>query len=357
MSESKHNLRSRKHLDYASINAGKSVQFPAYGFSPDPRPLQAPVGDNTPRIHQTHDFTETKRLLEEEKERNTVLEETSQLEQMRKELEALRTRNAALEKRAVQDPPKETTLKDVRTNPLVTSKVEQFLSQLDDSSSEESEVEDKAKTKSTRGRRHALRSGKASKLTSRVVNPQLWPHSHLSLSYVSKDKKYDDLTLAEFAAGYAAILQKPTLPPRELRARIVQLSSLMYLAPQFIWSSVRDFHAAVLFEIECGRADWGDSFTHLESRILQAPVQPSSRAGGSRAEGSSAVFFCRDFQHGACKFNNDHYGTLRGERKWLRHICARCWVDTRFVARHTEFSKECPLAVEKDSNSSGTAAP
>ena len=182
MSESKHNLRSRKHLDYALINAGKSVQFPAYGFSLDPRPLQAPVGDNTPRVHHTHDFTETKRLLEEEKERNTVLEETSQVEQMRKELEALRTCNAALEKRAVQDPPKKTTLKDLRTNSLVTSKEEQFLSQLDDSSSEESEVEDKTKTKSTRSRRHALRSGKASKLTSRVVNPQLWPHSHLSLS-------------------------------------------------------------------------------------------------------------------------------------------------------------------------------
>ena len=240
MSESKHNLRSCKHLDYASINAGKSVQFPAYGFSPDP---------------QTHDFTETKRLLEEEKERNTVLEETSQLEQMRKELEALCTHNAALEKRAVQDPPKETTLQDLRTNPLVTYKVEQFLSQLDDSSSEESEVEDKTKTKSTRGRRHAIRSGKASKLTSRVVNPQLWPHSHLSLPYISKDKKYDDLTLAEFAAGYTAILQKPTLPPQELRARIVHLSSLMYLATQFIWSSVQDFHAAVLFEIECGWAN------------------------------------------------------------------------------------------------------
>ena len=217
MSESKHNLRSRKHLDYALINAGKSAQFPAYGFSLDPRPLQASVGDNMPCVHQTHDFTGTKRLLEEEKQRNTVLEETSQVEQMRKELEALRTCNAALEKRSVQDPPKKTTLKDLRTNPLVTSKEEQFLSQLDDSSSEESEVEDKTKTKSTRSRRHALRSGKASKLTSRVVNPQLWPHSHLSLSYVSKNKKYGDLTLAEFAARYAAILQKSTLPPRELR--------------------------------------------------------------------------------------------------------------------------------------------
>ena len=108
----------------------------------------------------------------------------------------------------------------------MTFKVEQFLSQLDDSSSEESEDDDKTKKKSSRGRRHSLRSGKDSKLTSRVVNPQLWPHRHLSLSYNSKDKKYDDLTLPEFAAGYAAILQKPILPPQELRAHIVHLSSL-----------------------------------------------------------------------------------------------------------------------------------
>lgn len=146
-------------------------------------------------------------------------------------------------------------LKDLRTNPIVSSQVEQFISQLDDSSTEESEDEDKNKMKSTIGRHHNLRSGKASKLTSRVVNPQLWPHSHLNLSYVSKDKKYDDLTLAEFAAGYAAILQKLTLPPQELHACIVHLSSLMYMATQFTWSSVRDLHVAALFEIECGRAN------------------------------------------------------------------------------------------------------
>ena len=290
MSDYKYNLRSRKHLDYATIHAGKSVHFPAYGFSPDPRPLSAPVGDSTPRDYQTHDFEEVKRLLEEEKERNKVLQESSQLEQMRKELEALRLRNAALEKRAVQDPQREATLKDLRSNPIVSSQVEQFI-------------------------------------------------SHFS------------------TAGYAAILQRPTLSPQELRARIVHFSSLMYLATQFTWSSVRELHAAALFEIECGRANWGDSFTHLESRILQAPVKPSSRTGASRTEGSTAVFFCRDFQHGACKFNKDHYGTLRGERKWLQHICARCWVDTRVAARHTEFSKECPLAVEKDSPSSGMTAP
>ena len=109
MSDSQYDLRPRKHLDYAMIHAGKSVQFPVYGFSPDPRPVSAPVGDSTPRDYQTHDLTEVKRLLEEEKERHKVLQESSQLEQMRKELEALRLSNAALEKRAVQDPQREAT--------------------------------------------------------------------------------------------------------------------------------------------------------------------------------------------------------------------------------------------------------
>ena len=113
----------------------------------------------------------------------------------------------------------------------------------------------------------------------------------------------------------------------------------------------------MLFETECGRANGGDSFTPLESRILQAPVEPSSRAGASHMDGSTAVFFCRDFQHGACKLTKHHYGTLRGEWKWQQLICARCWVDTRVAARHTEFSKECPLVVEKNSNSSAPTTP
>ena len=77
-----------------------------------------------PCDYSTHDFSETKRLLEEEKERKKVLEETYQLEQMRNELEALRLRNAVLEKQSVQDYRKETMLKDLHTNSLVTSKAE-----------------------------------------------------------------------------------------------------------------------------------------------------------------------------------------------------------------------------------------
>ena len=87
-----------------------------------------------------------------------------------------------------------------------------------------------------------------------MVAPQLWPHTHLSSLYNSKDKKYDELTLAKFAASFAAILQNPKPSPGELRAQIDQFASLMYLSTQFTWPAVRDLYAAVLFEIECGHA-------------------------------------------------------------------------------------------------------
>ena len=358
MSEPQYSLRPRKQLDYAQVNVVKSVQFPVYGFSPD-QTHDEPVGELSSQDIKTKDFTELQCLLDQEKEKNKVLEETSKLEHMRKELEALRLRNAALEKHASpQDPLTENaTLQDLRVKSSLTAKVEHFFTHLEDSSSGESADEEKSQKSNSRGRQHTLKSGKASKLTSHVVCPQLWPHSHLSLSYISKEKKYDELTLAEFATRYATILQRPNLPPQELHERIVHLSSLMYLATQFTWSSVRDLHAAVLFEIECGQARWGDSFRPLESRILQAPVK-QSRTGPPRTESSAAVFFCRNFQHGVCKSSKDHYGTLRGERKWLQHICPRCWVDTRVVARHTEFLKECPLATEEVSTTSEpTASP
>ena len=158
---------------------------------------------------------------------------------MPQELEVLHLRNTTMERRAAQDPQKETTLKDLRTNPHMTFRVEQLLPQLDHSSNKEREDEDKTTKKSALSRYHTLESGKGSKLTACMVNPQLWPHSHLSLSYVSKEKKYD-LTLASFTTKYAAIHQRPILPPQKLSTSIVHPPSPMYLVTQFTWSLVRD---------------------------------------------------------------------------------------------------------------------
>ena len=121
----------------------------------------------------------------------------------------------------------------------------------------------------------------------------------------------------------------------------------MCIRDRYTWSSVRDLHAAVLFEIECDRAKWGDSFTYLESCILQSLLRSSrSGSGAPRADNPASVLFCRDFQHGTCKRQKDHFGTLRGKRKWFQHSCARCWVDSRVLARHSEFAKACPLFID-----------
>lgn len=90
------------------IHARKNVQFLGYGFSPD-LVLSHRQLKTTPRYYQAHDFTEMKRLLGEKGEKQG----------------------------------------------------ERVLFQLD-SSSEDSEDENKTQKKSTRGSSHMFRSGKDS---------------------------------------------------------------------------------------------------------------------------------------------------------------------------------------------------
>ena len=45
-----------------------------------------------------------------------------------------------------------------------------------------------------------LKSGKMAKIATRVVQQQLWPHSKLSMGYVSKNVSYNEPTLDEFVA-------------------------------------------------------------------------------------------------------------------------------------------------------------
>ena len=130
-----------------------------------------------------------------------------------------------------------------------------------DESTDDGEGNHNRRERSKRGKKP--RSGETAKLTSKVLHPQIWPHSELSFLYVSKEVTYDNLTLAEFAVGYASILRLPKLSAPEQTARIEHFATLMYLATQFPWPLVRSLHAAALFEIECGQLRWGDSFSHL----------------------------------------------------------------------------------------------
>ena len=155
----------------------------------------------------------------------------------------------------------------------------------------------------------------------------------------------DDLTLEEFVAGYGQILQSPDLTEMERSARLKHLVSLIYFAQQYKWQAVLSFHGAVLLEIERGLLKWGDSLFHLESRTLYGhPKTPKSSTSGGSSTSSTTVLYCQDFQRQQCSFNQARYGYLRGERKWLQHICSDCWVQSRKQEHHRAGSSECSFA-------------
>ena len=199
--------------------------------------------------------------------------------------------------------------------------------------------------------RGSKKSGKEQKLTSNIKYPQKWPHSFLKLHYVAKEKKYDDLTLAEFCAGYLAILK--ICKSSHKKARIDHLEELMYHATTKPWKSVLNYHAACLLEIERGDLKWGANFQlhGLHNTILTGapananprnanPKQPPQSNSGS----DERVIFCKSYQRGTCNFTRDHYGQFMGESQLLRHICAKCWLAGKKQSPHPEQSDACPLS-------------
>ena len=126
-------------------------------------------------------------------------------------------------------------------------------------------------------------------------------------------------------------MQLKRLSLDERTGRLAHFIVLMYLVTQFAWPAIREFLVAVLFQIERGRARWGDSFAHLKSQLLRAATtKPTSSLGSSRQLG--AVLFCSDFQSGKCPHSKDHYGMICGERMATAHLCQVL----DFVALHCE---------------------
>ena len=196
---------------------------------------------------------------------------------LRLKLHALRKRNTYLQSQSSHSSsapvlpcePTAVTIKQLRKDTTLSAHFSEEIEWLGSPSSESEDEGDKQKSSHGARGKDKVKSMKTAKLTSQVPAPQRWPDSHMSLLYVNKDRNYDELTLAEFITGYASILQLQTISENEQAAHNDHLAVLMYLVTQFSWASVRGFYAAVLLRIECGRVHWSDSFTHLESRLLQ----------------------------------------------------------------------------------------
>ena len=217
-----------------------------------------------------------------------------------------------------------------------------------------SEKEEKRKKKKKHRDDKKKKSGKEKKLTSYVKYPQEWPHSHLKLHFVSKEKKYDDLSLAEFCAGYMSILSNCKKSHRQ--ARITHLEELMYHATTKPWKSILNYHAACLLEIERGNRQWGDNFQlHGIQNTTLFSFNRGNSSGGDGAKNLTAagkedngkrVWFCSNFNRGTCTYTREHYGLVKGENQLVKHICAKCFLTLKKQSAHCEQSDECPLKAE-----------
>ena len=97
---------------------------------------------------------------------------------------------------------------------------------------------------------------------------------------------------------------------------------------------------------------------HLESRTLYGHPLPdksslkSSIKSSVKPSSQVPILFCRDYQRDACPNNaSEHYGYIRSERKWLKHICATCWVKNRKQMQHRENSANCQFTASGGSDS------
>ena len=84
----------------------------------------------------------------------------------------------------------------------------------------------------------------------------------------------------------------------------------------------------------------GGLATTLAGGVL---IQQNNSTVRSKNPNENPVMFCRPFQGGVCDEQNDHFGDVNGAVRFVRHICATCWLRSRKKASHAEGSEECPL--------------
>ena len=125
----------------------------------------------------------------------------------------------------------------------------------------------------------AERPGKAAASASRRTTYS--PEQFLRASDGVVAASHDDLTLELFMLGYFRILEQE-LAPEERKMRHLLCFEVFDHVGDFPWETVRDFHKAVVRDVQAGRRRWGDGFEDVKARFFGEPSAPrgNHRTGG-----------------------------------------------------------------------------
>ena len=106
----------------------------------------------------------------------------------------------------------------------------------------------------------------------------------------SNNLDYDKLELAEFVAGYLAMIK--TYDPPTTKLMLCHLELLMIKGISYTWNSVRSFHAHIAKQVELYRLEWSNTseirdranifFKHSDLRQAPPPRASSTPAPSSR---------------------------------------------------------------------------
>ena len=107
------------------------------------------------------------------------------------------------------------------------------------------------------------------KAPKRTLFPEPCPH----IFAPGEPKLFTDLSLAEFCAGYAVIIQNCKIPSQKEQL-LQHFQDLMTLASSYKWSAVRSFHSKVLRSIELGLTITSNDQT-ITSNSLSSSQLPS----------------------------------------------------------------------------------
>ena len=117
-----------------------------------------------------------------------------------------------------------------------------------------------------------------------------WPQDFTPGTSTNLD--YDKLELAEFVAGYLAMIK--TYDPVATKLMLCHLELLMIKGISYTWSSVRLFHAHIAKQVELYRLEWSNTseirdrantfFKHSDLRQAPPPRAPPTPALTSRGK-------------------------------------------------------------------------
>ena len=93
-------------------------------------------------------------------------------------------------------------------------------------------------------------------VTKRITRPH-------EVVYSSQD--YDEMSAALFVNAFLTVMEKRQKLLRDVY-KLRHLQELMEHAKAYIWTGVRDYHAAWLHHVEQGKAACGDEFKKIKLR-------------------------------------------------------------------------------------------